>query len=84
MSLKAEGLSHVRIARTYRGKCGICDQPIIAGQAYEIGLASNTRAGRIVHYNCHKPSSAPTWEELKRKSLDNTKGQEAPCLGKEK
>ena len=68
MSLKAEGKGvPVRIARSYRGKCGICYKPIIKGDAYESGIgATNIRAGYIAHYNCYKPSGAPTYEELKK------------------
>ena len=67
MTLKAEGIgARTKVARTYRGLCAICYQPIVAGEAYEEGaLASNTRAGVAVHYNCHKPSSAPTYAENK-------------------
>ena len=35
------------------------------GEAYEECVGgTNTRNGYPAHYNCHKPSSAPTWEEL--------------------
>jgi len=41
------------------------DKMIRPGEAYEECVGgTNTRNGYLAHYNCHKPSSAPTWEEL--------------------
>lgn len=54
----------VRVARVMKGTCGICYQGIIAGQAYDYRSGTNTRNRCLVHYNCYKPSSAPTYEEL--------------------
>ena len=54
-----------RVARVYKGKCGICFKDILAGQVYDYKDGSNTSNIHIVHYNCYKPSGAPTWEELK-------------------
>ena len=31
---------------------------------YEYAGGTNTQNRRLVHYNCHKPTGAPTWEEL--------------------
>ena len=81
MTLKAEGKAPTtKVARTYRGLCAICYQPIVAGEAYEEGaLASNVRAGSTVHYNCYQPLGAPTYEELKAR----VRGQEGPGKGEE-
>ena len=53
-----------RVARVYKGKCGICYKDIFQGQAYDYRGGTNTSNKRIVHYNCYKPEGAPTWEEL--------------------
>lgn len=66
----------VRVARVYKGKCGICYQDIIAGQAYDVMDGSNTSNQRLVHYNCYKPTNAPTWEELKEvRNIQQRKGR---------
>ena len=50
----------VRIARTYRGRCGICHLPVVAGQAYDPHWGGTTScASYLVHYNCYKPTGAP-------------------------
>jgi len=56
-----------KVARVYKGKCGICHQDIIGGQAYDIMGGSITSRQCLVHYNCYKPANAPTYEELTRK-----------------
>ena len=67
MPIAREGKSQpARVARFMRGTCGICHQMIMPGEAYETCVGgTNTRNGYLAHYNCHKPSNAPTWEELK-------------------
>ena len=54
----------VKVARVYKGTCGICYEGVFAGQAYEYAGATNTKNQCLVHYNCNKPSNAPAWEEL--------------------
>jgi len=60
----------VRVARTMRGKCGICHKMIMPGEAYETCVGgTNSKNGYLAHYNCNKPTNAPAWEEL----LDSNK-----------
>ncbi len=67
MTIARAGKSQpVRVARVYKGTCGICYQPVVTGQAYEYGGGTNTKNQCLFHYNCHKPTSAPTWEELQK------------------
>ena len=54
-----------KVARVYKGKCGICHGDIFPGQVYYFTGGSKTSNAQIVHFNCYKPSGAPTWEELK-------------------
>ena len=50
----------IKVARTYRGKCGICFKPVIGGEAYVDGVGgTNTLPSYTAHYNCYKPASAP-------------------------
>lgn len=68
MPISRGGEHKVKVARFMRGKCGICYKMIMSGEAYETCVGgTNTREGYLVHYNCHKPSGAPTWEELQNK-----------------
>ena len=53
-----------KVARVYKGTCGICCQDIFAGQAYDIMGGSITSRQCLVHYSCFKPVNAPTYEEL--------------------
>lgn len=55
----------VRVARFDKGICGICFEMVTAGQAYDYKGGTNTKNRQLVHYNCYKPTNAPTWEELK-------------------
>ena len=64
MGMTRGGKAWVKVARTYRGLCGDCHQPIMPGQAYERVGGTNSKNQYLAHYNCHKPSNAPTWEEL--------------------
>ena len=58
----------VRVARFMRGNCGICPKMIMPGEAYETCVGgTNIKNGYLAHYNCHKPTGAPTYEELKRR-----------------
>lgn len=55
----------VRVARFMKGECGICHKMIMPSEAYETCVGgTNTRNGYLAHFNCYKPSAAPTWEEL--------------------
>lgn len=65
MPISRSGKSTVRVARYRKGLCGICHQEVMPGQAYEYGGGTNTQNQRLMHFNCNKPSNAPTWEELK-------------------
>ena len=50
----------VRIARYYKGICGICHQEVGPGQAYEPHVGgTNSSEAYLAHYNCYKPSGAP-------------------------
>lgn len=73
MTIAREGKARpTRVARTYRGVCHICWDDVVAGQAYEYAGGSNTQSHYLVHYNCYKPSGAPTYEELlKSKRVSN-------------
>lgn len=57
----------VRVARVYKGECGICFKPIWPGEAYELRGGSIIRNNCLVHFNCFKPDGAPTWEERIRR-----------------
>jgi len=65
MPIHRMNTARVRVARTMRGTCGICYKLVVAGQAYEYTAGTNTSNTKLVHFNCYKPDSAPTWEELK-------------------
>lgn len=68
MPISRTGNSRVRVARFMRGVCGICHKMIMPGEAYETCVGgTNTKPGYLAHYNCYKPESAPTWEELGRR-----------------
>jgi len=58
----------IRVAKVYQGKCQICQQSVLAGQAYIYTSRTITKNQYLVHYNCYKPVNSPTWEELKGKS----------------
>lgn len=64
MAISRGGKDLVRVARVMKGKCGVCHQMVIAGQAYEYVGGTNTSNQYLAHYNCYKPTNAPTWEEL--------------------
>ena len=51
---RAHEVSPPKVARVYKGKCGICRQDIIAGEAYDYMDGSNTSDMCIVHWNCYK------------------------------
>lgn len=43
-----------KVARTYRGMCGICFMPIVAGESYFTCVGgTNTRVGYLAHKNCY-------------------------------
>ncbi len=65
MSIGKAGKSRsVRVSRYDREICRICKSPVLHGQAYCYTGGTNTNNQYVVHYNCMKPTSAPTWEEL--------------------
>ena len=51
-------------ARFMRGECEICYKMIMPDEYYVKTCGSITRNCGIAHYNCYKPSGAPTYEEL--------------------
>ena len=60
MAIAREGKFREKRARTYRGKCYLCYEPVVSGQVYVEGVGgTNTMVGRLAHYNCWKPSGAP-------------------------
>lgn len=60
----------IRVARTMRGSCHICFKMVMPGEAYEYTGSSNTHPEELVHFNCHKPDGAPTFEELMARGQD--------------
>jgi len=63
----------IRVAKVYQGKCQICQLPVLAGQAYVLTSRSITKNQSLVHYNCYKPTNAPTWEERQARMISRNK-----------
>lgn len=60
MPISRSGTMKIKVARTYRGKCGICLNPVFPGQAYmDCVGGTNSSSGYLAHYNCYKPEGAP-------------------------
>ncbi len=69
MPISRGGKLKTKVARTMRGRCGICYKPVISGEAYETCVGgTNSENGYLAHYNCYKPSGAPTYEELQARN----------------
>ena len=76
MPISYVGKIKVTVARFMRGKCGICHEMIMPGEAYFTCVGgTNISSGYLAHYNCYKPASALIWEAL-------TPNQQAILKGK--
>lgn len=55
MPIARSGELKVKTARTYRGKCGICREPVIAGDKYvDCVGGTNISNGYLAHLKCYK------------------------------
>lgn len=73
MAISRTGNNNVTVARLMRGRCGICYEMIMPGEAYETCVGgTNTSNGHLAHFNCYKPIGSPNWENL-------TPEQQARC-----